>query len=123
MQLLLKGGGTGTHPVTTAAVFYPITPAVFALGVQDVGALIEVPAGMSANLQARLAYRFFATDDSQSAGSWSTLGTAVTGPGKVFVAGQPTGGGFRIQLGLELSMTSGTSVGRAWLKSPMAVTK
>jgi len=79
---------------------------------------------MSANVEARLAYRFFATDDSQSAGSSTAVGTAVKGPGKVFKsAGTINGGGLKIQLGIELKMSSGTSTGRAWLRYPIAVTK
>lgn len=123
MQLLLKGGSTGTHTVTTTPVTYPITAAVMALGVQDIGGLVEIPPGMSANLRAKLAYRYFADDDSQSAGTWSLVTGTVSGPGKSWIAGQPTGSGMRIQLGLELSMSSGTSVGRAWLRSPMLVSK
>lgn len=123
MQIILNGGSTGTHEVTTTGVVYPITTPVLAFGVIDAGGQVEVDAGMSANLRARLMYRFYGTDDSQSAGTWSAVGTYQTGPGKSFQGGQVTGAGLRVQLGIELSMSSGTSIGRGRLGYPILVTK
>lgn len=123
MQIILNGGSTGTNDVTTTGVVYPITTPVFAFGIVDAGGLVEVYAGMVAQLQAKLMYRTFATDDSQSAGIWTAIGTPQVGPGKTFKGGAVTATGLRIQLGIELSTTSGTTVGRARLRYPILVTK
>jgi hypothetical protein len=123
MQIILNGGSTGTVDVTSVAVVYPITTPVFAFGVVDAGGLVEVDAGMSATLSARLMYWTFATDDSQSAGAWTAIGTAVVGPGKVFKGGAVSATGLRIQLGLELSDASVNQPGRARLRYPILVTK
>lgn len=124
MQLLLRGGSTGTNSVPTTAIYYPITKPVLALGIQEIGALVEVPAGLSGNLSALLAYRWFSDDDSQSAGGWNDVGgTAQAGPGKAWQTEDTlSGSGMRIQLGLKLFSTSGTVTGRGLLKSPMVVT-
>lgn len=123
MQLLLSPGQTGTVTVGTTPIYLPITTPVIGLGVEDVGALVEIPQTLSVNLSAQLAYRWYSSDDSQSAGSWSDLDTPVNGPGKTFKKGSPTGGGLFIQLGIKLVMSSGTSEGRAWLRYPTVVTK
>jgi len=51
------------------------------------------------------------------------LGGQVSGPGKVYKSGQPTGSGMMIQLGVELIMSAGSTVGRGWLRFPIVVTK
>lgn len=123
MQMLVTGGSTGTHPISTTAVYYPISAPVLALGAVEAGALVEVPAGLSGDIRAMLAYRYFATDDSQSAGGWNDLDTAVSGPNKAFKKGTVTPvSGLSIQLGIKLYMSTGTATGRASLKHPVVVT-
>jgi hypothetical protein len=123
MQLALQGGGTGTHAVTTTAVYYPITTPVLALGTVEVGALLELPVGSSVNLCVELAYRFFGTDDSQSAGSWNDVSGTQQGAGKSFKSGSVASvTGMRVQLGLKMYMSSGSGTGRAHMRYPTIVT-
>ena len=124
MQLLLNSASTGTVDVSdTVTVDIPLTKPVLACGVEEVGALIEVPAGINANVGAQLIYRLWATDDSQSVGSWNAVSTAVSGPGKVYKEGAVTGSGLYIQLGLRMTSSSGDQVARGLLRYPVVVTK
>ena len=124
MQLLLNSSSTGTVDVNdTTSIDIPLTKPVLACGAEEVGALVEVPAGLNANVQAQLIYRLWATDDSQSAGSWTTIGAVVSGPGKAFREGAVTGSGLYIQLGLRMNSASGNQVGRGLLRFPVVVTK
>ena len=123
MQLLLVGKSSGMISLTTTAVYVPITTPVMALGSKELGALIQVPPGQPATVSAQLAYRFFSTDDSQSATAWVDVSTSQVGPGKSFKSGSvSTVDGMFIQFGLKLSTTSGTATARASLQRPILVT-
>lgn len=123
MQLLLVGKSSGMMPLTTTPVYVPMTTPVMALGSKELGALVQIPAGQSGTVSAQLAYRFFSTDDSQSATSWVDVSTAQVGPGKSFKSGSiTTVDGMFVQFGLKLSTTSGTATARAALQRPILVT-
>jgi hypothetical protein len=121
--MLVNGGSTGTHTVSTSPIYYPISERVFALGAVEAGGLLEIAAGMSSDLRAMLAGRYFSTDDSQSAGAWFDLDSALSGPGKAFKKGSVAPvTGLSIQLGIKLYTSTGTAVGRAFLHFPIVVT-
>jgi hypothetical protein len=123
VQLLLEGGSTNMVSLTTSGVYVPIGKPVLALGAVETGGLVEIPPGMSADMRAMLAYRLLATDDSQSAGGWTDLDTAVAGPAKLMKKGNVSPGtNLMVQLGLKLYMSTGTGVGRASLRYPVLVT-
>jgi hypothetical protein len=89
------------------------------------GAMVELVDGFpGSNIEVRAVYREFATDDTQSAGAWSSFGAPATeSVPKQTVSTNVSPTGLYLQLGLALTVTGTTPVARhvmAELRYPIA---
>lgn len=113
MQYAFVPGTTGAVSVDVGApspIYIPVTNLLPSPGAARVSALIEIPQGYNTDGNIQLAFRYFATDNSDSASPWTPIGPTQNGPGKTWVDDSCTPiGGMSIQLGLRVWTSAATT--------------
>lgn len=129
MQLPLLPGSLGPvlltddSPIARRAITQPFSTT----GLQFIGAMVELDAQVvAANVNGKLLYRFWATDNSDSATAWTAFGGSATSTSrKVYASSNAVAGSGNLfcQLGLEVERTGlGSGVHAiAYLRYPVAV--